>query len=168
MGERVYATVPRTLDDFLAIGIRTAAGCLEWPRARFATGYGAIGISDHVLRVHRVVYELAYGPTRFHVLHKCDNPPCLEPTHLFAGTPLTNRRDASQKGRLGGDHKPADQVARAVALVATGLTIEEAAHRLGRHYNTVHRWLRAEGVPMRKPGRPFGTSRTAIPASAAA
>ena len=76
---------------------RSATGCLEWTRARNDNGYG---LSSHGL-VHRVSYRAFVGeiPDGLFVLHRCDNPPCFEPTHLFLGTQQDNVRDMISKGR---------------------------------------------------------------------
>lgn len=80
--------------------VRTEAGCLEWTGATLK-GYGQIGDGDKVLYTHRVAFTLAKGeiPDGLDVLHRCDNPPCCEPDHLFAGTALDNAVDMIAKGR---------------------------------------------------------------------
>lgn len=76
--------------------------CLEWPFFRFPSGYGSVPWQDQNMRAHRVSYEhfvekiTQESPN---VLHRCDNPPCFNPLHLFAGTGGDNARDRGSKGR---------------------------------------------------------------------
>jgi predicted DNA-binding protein (UPF0251 family) len=61
-------------------------------------GYGQLGAA---LLAHRVSACLTYGhPTGLAVCHRCDNPPCWNPAHLFVGTQADNIRDAYTKGRM--------------------------------------------------------------------
>lgn len=65
-------------------------------------GYGRIAIARSVARrAHRVSWELANGPIPdgLFVLHRCDNPPCVRPDHLFLGTQRDNILDMHRKGR---------------------------------------------------------------------
>lgn len=73
-------------------------GCWLWTGA-LRNGYGRFG-SRPFKYAHRVSWELANGPTGdLKVLHRCDNPRCVRPDHLFLGTQLDNMRDRSAKGR---------------------------------------------------------------------
>ncbi len=64
-------------------------------------GYGEFWIEDRMHKAHRVSYKMEYGhiPTGMCVLHTCDNPPCVNPKHLFIGTQKDNIEDAHSKGR---------------------------------------------------------------------
>jgi hypothetical protein len=67
-------------------------------------GYGQINNgSGKAVLAHRVAYELANGPfdSSLRVCHRCDNPPCCNPAHLFLGTDATNASDKVAKGRAG-------------------------------------------------------------------
>lgn len=77
--------------------------CLLWPEgARNKQGYGGVKIDGRDLMVHRVAFAFANGPIPKGkmVLHRCDNPACFRPSHLFLGTQLDNMRDCAAKGRF--------------------------------------------------------------------
>lgn len=77
-------------------------GCWEWQRALDGGGYGILKNSQkRNFKAHRVAYYLAYGDfnERLLVLHKCDNPKCVNPDHLFLGTNKDNTRDMLNKNR---------------------------------------------------------------------
>ena len=76
--------------------------CWLWDGSRTEKGYGRFQVGGRVERAHRFAYELASGPIPegMLVLHKCDNPPCVRPSHLFVGTPSDNTNDMLlRKGR---------------------------------------------------------------------
>ncbi len=87
-------------------------------------------------RAHRVAYAFAVGdPGDLHVLHRCDNPPCCNPAHLFVGTYADNNRDCRQKrrNRFGESHHSAKLTAPKVQAIrqlsaAGALGTELAAH----------------------------------------
>jgi hypothetical protein len=74
--------------------------CWIWTAATDKDGYGLFkDDAGKMRRATGVAWELAGGesPNGRHILHTCDNPPCVH--HLFLGTPLDNQRDAMRKGR---------------------------------------------------------------------
>lgn len=74
--------------------------CWVWTGAT-DKGYGQLGFNGKSIGAHRLAYELRHGasPGILHVLHRCDNPPCCNPDHLFLGTNGDNVRDMCAKGR---------------------------------------------------------------------
>jgi hypothetical protein len=76
-------------------------GCWLWTGGKTGSGYGRIDIDEKGVRAHRFSYELDTGinPGKLQVLHKCDNPPCVNPEHLFLGTIFDNMRDCALKKR---------------------------------------------------------------------
>lgn len=83
--------------------LRKDTGCWEWVgKARSNTsGYGSIRYRGRQWIISRLVWSLVHGYPKDFVLHKCDNPPCFNPEHLFPGTAQDNADDAKRKGRLG-------------------------------------------------------------------
>ena len=76
--------------------------CWPWTGALGTSGYGAFRLGKIVPNASRVALALSIGrwPDQHeHVCHKCDNPPCCNPSHLFIGTNAENARDAVAKGR---------------------------------------------------------------------
>lgn len=85
--------------------------CWEWQGARNSKGYGELGRAKGKKNeyAHRLAYRIHYGSISegMFVLHRCDNPPCCNPRHLFEGTPQDNTDDMIAKGRQGNQWKRA-------------------------------------------------------------
>ncbi len=82
--------------------VEKSNGCWEWNGYRGPKGHGqftSYGVSSRL--AHRVAWEFTNGPVPdgLCVLHRCDNPPCCNPDHLFLGTIADNNRDMFEKGR---------------------------------------------------------------------
>lgn len=78
-------------------------GCWEWQGRRRPDGYGLLSVEGENLRVHRLMYECHNDTVldeRTFVCHHCDNPCCVNPEHLFAGTQKDNMVDRKNKGRV--------------------------------------------------------------------
>lgn len=126
-------------------------GCWEWQATKNEHGYGFIGVGSrrsnaakHCL-AHRMAYELVYGkpPDSLGVLHKCDNPACIRPDHLFLGDQLANMQDAVAKNRV----KCGEQKRQAILKASQ---IPEI------------RRLKKEGLSQEKIAAMFGVKRTCI------
>lgn len=82
----------------------TETGCWEWTGTKSTNGYGILAVRDRkhgYERVHRLSAEIWIGATiaGMDVLHKCDNPPCFNPEHLYIGTHKENMRDRRDRDR---------------------------------------------------------------------
>lgn len=139
--------IPFSVRFWAKVDRRSSGECWPWIGAGAGSrqGYGTIrrgSASQGMVRAHRASWEIHRGPIPAGtlVLHRCDNPPCVNPGHLFLGTDADNVRDMVSKGRLvtkrGEDHVNAkltadDVVAARRAHAAGRASIRDLAIRLG-------------------------------------
>lgn len=145
--------------------------CWPWSGAAAAHGYGHVwGEKNKNVGAHRVSWELHNGPIPdgLDVLHRCDNPPCVNPAHLFLGTATDNGRDMVSKGRAntprgdvhGSRTKPErrprgeaswnarlnDDLVRFVRqrYAEGGISMRQLGARVGLHHGTIGQLVRRE------------------------
>lgn len=124
------------------------SGCWEFTGGRTRDGYGSIGHGNGpgTMLAHRAAYLLAYGelPDELEICHHCDNPPCVNPEHLFAGTHQDNMDDSSRKNRRkgspgtrnGSNKFPVSTILRIRQLGGT-MSQQKIADLTGVHQTTV-------------------------------
>lgn len=153
--------------------VEKADGCWLWRGSLRANGYGRYGRSGE--GTHRIAWVLTNGPIRdsLWVLHCCDNPPCVNPAHLFLGTHQDNMTDRNAKGRqMRGDRHTSrthpERLARGEmhpSRRGSGyLPRGEQQHlaKLTQESVTAIRTSRAEGVAPKVLAAKYGVSTAAI------
>ena len=151
------------LERIRARSVKSLTGCLEWTGARNANGYGVIGIGVKTYLVHRVAWTMEKGEIQkgLHVCHHCDNPACVEISHLFLGTAADNCADKISKGRMRwgtssrqGELSPVSKLktAQVLEIFTSTDTQQRLAARFGITQQTVsdikrrRRWRHLHGI----------------------
>lgn len=113
--------------------------CWPWVGTRYRLGYGTLKVNGHMVTASRLSLELALGRqlrSGEYALHRCDNPPCVNPAHLFLGTKADNMADMMRKERstkvLTGE-----KVRAVLAAIASGETFTNVAMAFGISKKTV-------------------------------
>lgn len=128
------------------VGFGGDDGCWPWRGYRERNGYGRFGVLRKQWLAHRVIYWLTFGTEPEAVCHRCDNPTCCNPRHLFAGTRADNNRDRASKRRSA--HRPgaanhmakltdAVVIAARAEYAAGGISQQALANRLGVSQGTI-------------------------------
>jgi hypothetical protein len=143
-----------TEQEFWAMGLRVGP-CLEWQGWRNPKGYGYFETAGRRWKASRWAWTITHGPIPDGLLvcHTCDNPPCIEPLHLFLGTNRDNLRDMAAKGRthrhLGETNRSAKLTTAQVRVIRavrqeTGVTVKSLAQEYGVHQSTIEKILARE------------------------
>jgi hypothetical protein len=124
--------------------------CWPWKGATYQSGYGMVSIKRKIFRAPRIAYFLQHSvdPGHLCVLHKCDNPKCVNPNHLYAGNSAQNVRDRVERGRScrGEQHVSAILNTKDVRFIlASPLTADVLASTFGVSESTI-RSIRARRI----------------------
>ncbi|MFJ4473295.1 hypothetical protein ACIP2X_38175 [Streptomyces sp. NPDC089424] len=110
--------------------VKKGPGCWEWQGARRVSGHGIfMGYSRKVVPAHRFSLELYLGtkaPEGTETCHRCDNPPCVNPRHLYFGTRQNNVDDAWARGLM-----PVGSERPAAKLIEEEVIVLRTAYALG-------------------------------------
>lgn len=123
--------------------IDSVSGCWEWQKSKFPNGYGQTKVERKGTGAHRASWIAFNGPIPegMQVCHKCDNPGCVNPDHLFVGTGLENIQDSTRKGRrfkpfgvLQGAHKLTEDMVQHIKSLPKPVTMKQAKE-LGKQFS---------------------------------
>lgn len=101
LGEKFTPRLPTAERFWNKVRRGDASECWPWTAYRNVHGYGLFGLGPKLVLAHRFVWTITHGdiPDGAAILHHCDTPPCVNPSHLFLGDQPANVRDMISKGR---------------------------------------------------------------------
>jgi hypothetical protein len=128
--------------------VETVTNCMEWKGQRSVKGYGIVNLGGKRMKAHRSVFALTVGliPPGMCICHICDNPPCVNPEHLFLGTNADNVADCVAKGRHAKAKLLPSERKRIVFLVKRGDRMADIARVFGVDRTTVREIAQRAGV----------------------
>lgn len=122
------------------------SGCHEWQSTIHRDGYGKFWFAERQVQAHRVAYLLYKEPIPegLQILHRCDNRKCVNPEHLYAGTPKQNVADRTERcPKWGNMQVPFEVVQEIRSLYATGrFSQQELADKFGIGQTRVSSYVR--------------------------
>lgn len=148
MGSHIIACQSELAARFWShVAIDANDKCWEWTAYRDDYGYGKVCVAAKQWQSHRYAYTLEHGPIPpgMFVCHKCDNPPCCNPAHLFLGTCAENNKDCAAKKRTargtghGSSKVTEDQVLEMRRLWTQGVGITALHEIYGLHPESIRR-----------------------------
>ena len=132
--------------------VHDADSCWLWTAGLDKDGYGQASAAGKTMRAHRMSYIIAHGsiPAGAVLMHSCDNPGCVRPSHLTPGTAANNNADKAAKGRSTiGTTNPAAKLrlneVRAIReLAAGGISGRRLSLIFGIHHTTATKLIRGD------------------------
>jgi hypothetical protein len=128
----------KTYQRFMAKVSVSEHGCWLWLGGKDGDGYGLLEVYGKGFRAHRLAYEHWHGPIGegLYVLHRCDDPSCVNPDHLWMGTQAENiadmyakGRQANRRGEYHGRAKLTADMVCEIRLLQSDFTLVELARR---------------------------------------
>jgi hypothetical protein len=134
------------LERFWSKVEKTEGGCWNWMGIKDRKGYGVTSKKTQHIRCHRMSYRIAYGdfPNNLHVLHKCDNPSCVNPSHLFLGTNADNMKDKCMKGRqANGERSGGGKITKPQVIAIRELYKTMSTSQIAKQFNVSYSAIRS-------------------------